>query len=69
MTDFNAPLGMYLPTSDTGFVLNLNSTYKAAKNQDFVLKLGYIHLWLDEDAWGGYQKISVAALTTKTPGK
>ena len=69
MTDFNAPKGTYLTTSDTGFELNLDSAYKSAKNQDFVLELGYIHLWLDKDVWGGYQKISGDSLNSREAWK
>ncbi len=69
MTDFNAPLGTYLTTSDTGLELNLDSTYKAAENLNFVLELGYIHLWLDKDVWGGYQKTSGDSLNYKDAWK
>ena len=58
-----------LITSDTGIELNLDSTYKAAENLDFVLELGYIHLWLDKDVWGGYQKISGDSLNYKDAWK
>ena len=32
MTDFNAPLGTYITTNDTGLELHPDSTYKAAEN-------------------------------------
>lgn len=69
MTDFNSPLGTYLTTSDTGAEINLDSTYKVYENLSFVLELGYIHLWLDKDVWGGYQKTAGDSLNYKDAWK
>lgn len=52
--DFNS-FGTYLTTADTGIEINLDSTYEIYENLKCVLELGYIHLWLDKDVWGGYK--------------
>ena len=67
-TDFNS-FGTYLTTADTGMEVNLDSKYKAAENLTFVLELGYIHLWLDNDVWGHYQNISGTSLNVKDAWK
>ena len=66
--DFNS-FGTYLTTSDMGMEINLDSKYKAAENLTFVLELGYIHLWLDEDVWGRYENASHDSLNLKDAWK
>ena len=67
-TDFNS-FGTYLTTADTGMEVNIDSKYKAAENLTFILELGYIHLWLDNDVWGHYQNISGTSLNVKDAWK
>ncbi len=51
MTDFNS-FGTYLTTEDTGIEINFDTRYKIYDNLTADIELGYIHLWLSEDAWG-----------------
>lgn len=67
-TDFNS-FGTYLTRADSGLEANFDSTYKAAENLSFILETGYIHLWLDEGAWGHYENIAGNSLNYKDAWK
>lgn len=51
-TDFNSNYGVYLTRADTGLEFNLDSQYKIYENLTMLVEAGYIHLWLNEGAWG-----------------
>ena len=51
-TDFSSQYGVYLTKADTGIEINFDTTYKIYDNLTLLVELGYIHLWLDNGAWG-----------------
>ena len=68
-TDFNSPVGVYMTTKDTGVEVNFDTRYKIYDNLTAVLELGYIHLWLDKDTWGGYGTYNGNSLSYKDAWK
>ena len=66
--DFNI-FGTYLTTKDQGVEVNFDTQYKIYENLRVDLELGYIHLWLDKDTWGGYENYVGNTLNTKDAWK